>query len=75
MMEGNLILGGIIVLWSTLMFVLGRNVFLYYKKRKWPELIVFSAIMLTIAMLSGGMILIAAFAIVCNLGLDLPCLV
>ncbi len=73
MNEDNLILGSIVLLWGTLMFILGRNVFLYWKRRKWPEMIVFTAIMVTIVMLSGGMILLFVFVIGCNLGLDLPC--
>ncbi len=72
-MNESIILSGIVLLWSALMFILGRNVYVYYKKHRWAEMIVFAAIMMTIAMLSGGMILFFVFAIGCSLGLPLPC--
>ena len=73
-MIDSIFLGGIVLLWSILMFILGRNVFQYWSERKWAEMIVFAAIMITIALLSGGMILFFVFVIGCNLGLDLPCI-
>ena len=72
-MNENIILGGIVLLWSCLMFILGRNVFHYWKKRQWPAIIVCIAIMATIAMLSGELIVFFIFVIGCSLGLNLPC--
>ena len=73
-MNENIILAGIVLLWIVLMFILGRNVYLSWKKQKWSEMIVVVAVMVTIGMLSGGMILFFVFVIGCSFGLDLPCI-
>ena len=73
-MNENIILAGIVLLWIVLMFILGRNVYLLWKKQKWSDMIVGGAVMSAIGMLSGGMILFFVFVIGCSFGLDLPCI-
>ena len=72
-MTDNIILITIVTLWIGLMGILLKNVVQYYQKRKWAEMIVFSAIALTIVILSGGIILFFLFVLGCKLGLPLPC--
>jgi len=72
-MNENILLLGSIVLWSTLLFILGKNTLLYWKQKRWTRMMVFAGMIGVIVILSGQVILFFAFALGCNIGLPLPC--